>query len=207
MHQDFGPGPEDPNGLNEASLIQRCQRGERDAFDELVTRYESKVYNLALRIMGDPDEAFDVSQEAFLRIFRGIESFQGGSALTTWVYRIVHNLCLDEMKRRRRRPQIVTDPSDPDEGGEPLLDRLSEPGHEPEAQLLGDERTQAVRAAVYRMKGHHRDVLVLYDLEGFSYNEIAEMLKTNVGTVKSRLNRARLALAKELEKDRHLFFG
>ncbi|MBI5832401.1 MAG: sigma-70 family RNA polymerase sigma factor [Armatimonadetes bacterium] len=198
-------GRDDPGGISDADMIARCRRGDRDAFDLLVDRYQSKVYNLAYRLLGDPDEASDVAQEAFLRIYRGLQSFQGGSALTTWVYRIVHNLCLDEMKKKRRRPQIVTDPADTDEGGEPLIDRLSDQSDEPEGQILGDERAAAVRAAVYRMKSHHRDVLVLYDLEGFSYNEIADMLKTNVGTVKSRLNRARLALAKELEQDRHLF--
>lgn len=198
-------GRDDPGELSDADMIARCRRGDRDAFDLLVERYQSKVFNLAYRLLGDPDEAADVAQEAFLRIYRGLQSFQGGSALTTWVYRIVHNLCLDEMKKKRRRPQIVTDPADPEEGGEPLIDRLSDEADEPEGQILGDERAAAVRAAVYRMKSHHRDVLVLYDLEGFSYNEIADMLKTNVGTVKSRLNRARLALAKELEQDRHLF--
>jgi len=191
--------------LSEAGLVARCRRGDREAFDHLVDGYQSKVYNLAYRLLGDPDEASDVAQEAFLRIYRGLQTFQGGSALATWIYRIVHNLCLDEMKKKRRRPQIAADPADPDEGGEALIDRLHDEREEPQSQLLSDERAQAVRAAVNRMRGHHRDVLVLYDLEGFSYNEIAEMLHTNVGTIKSRLNRARLALAKELSKDRELF--
>lgn len=191
--------------LAEADLVARCRRADRQAFDALVDRYQSKVYNLAYRLLGDPDEASDVAQEAFLRIYRGIQTFQGGSALATWIYRIVHNLCLDEMKKKRRRPQIAADPLDADEGGEALIDRVPDESEEPQSQLLGDERARAVRAAVYRMRTHHRDVLVLYDLEGFSYNEIAEMLHTNVGTVKSRLNRARLALAKELSKDRELF--
>jgi RNA polymerase sigma-70 factor (ECF subfamily) len=200
-----GSRGEDDSGPADARLVARCRRGEREAFDELVERYQAKVYNLAYRLLGDADEASDVSQEAFLRIYRGLQSFQGGSALTTWVYRIVHNLCLDEMKRKRRRPQIVADPTDSDDSSEPLIDRLSDESDEPENQILGDERARAVRAAVHRLRGHHRDVLVLYDLEGFSYNEIAEILHTNVGTIKSRLNRARLALAKELERDRHLF--
>jgi len=200
-----GSREEDPGGLADDDLVLRCRRSDPAAFDELVQRYQAKVFNLAYRLLGDPDEASDVTQEAFLRIFRGLQSFQGGSALTTWIYRIVHNLCLDEMKKKRRRPQIVSDPNDSDDGGEPLIDRLSDEADEPERQILSDERAAAVRAAVYRMRAHHRDVLVLYDLEGFSYNEIAETLHTNVGTIKSRLNRARLALATELERDRHLF--
>ncbi|NUP99804.1 MAG: sigma-70 family RNA polymerase sigma factor [Armatimonadetes bacterium] len=189
----------------ETRLVLRCQRGDREAFNELVERYQSKVYNLALRLLGDPDEALDVAQEAFLRVFRGINRFHGGSALTTWIYRIVHNLCLDEMKKKRRRPQLAADPTDTDEGGDSLLDRLPDETDEPQSQMLTDERQRAVRAAIARLKPHHRDVLVLYDLEGFSYNEMAEMLNTSVGTIKSRLNRARLALARELEEDRELF--
>ena len=189
----------------EARLVARCRRGDPEAFDELVDRYQSKVFNLAYRLLGDPDEAADVSQEAFLRIYRGIQRFHGGSALTTWVYRIVHNLCLDEMKKKRRRPQVASDPGDAEEtGAETLLDRLPDERAEPQAQILGRERDLLVRAAIARLKEHHRDVLVLYDLQGLSYNEIAAILSTNVGTIKSRLNRARLALAEELDGVREL---
>lgn len=192
--------------LVDARLIARCGEGDRTAFDELVERYQTKVYNLAFRLLGDPDEAADAAQEAFLRVYRGLDSFHGGSALTTWIYRIVHNLCLDEMKKKRRRPQIVADPADSDdESGDSLLERFGDETDEPQTELLADERRRLVREAILRLRPHHRDVLVLYDLQGFSYNEIAEVLETNVGTVKSRLNRARLALARELEPDRELF--
>ncbi len=199
-----GPGDGQVDGSPEpfeAQLIARCRRGDRDAFNELVDRYQAKVYNLAYRLLGDPDEAWDVSQEAFLRIYRGIRKFHGGSALTTWIYRIVHNLCLDELKKKRRRPQIASEPETEDPNAEALLDRLPDESSEPQALALTAELRQAVRAAIMRLKPHHRDVLVLYDLEGFSYNDIAAMLRTNVGTIKSRLNRARLSLAKELEED------
>ncbi|MBI2300582.1 MAG: sigma-70 family RNA polymerase sigma factor [Armatimonadetes bacterium] len=200
-----GDGEEDRERA-EARLVARIRHGDREAFDELVDRYQTKVYNLALRLLGDSDEAADAAQEAFLRIYRGLQSFHGGSALTTWIYRIVHNLCLDEMKRKRRRPQLVEEAADADDdGAETLLDRLPDETSEPQARLLGDERQEAVRRAILRLRAHHRDVLVLYDLQGFTYNEIADVLHTNVGTVKSRLNRARLALARELEGERELF--
>lgn len=202
------PGPDRSGEATEgfeSRLVARCQRGDPDAFDELVERYQSKVYNLAYRLLGDADEASDVGQEAFLRIYRGIQRFHGGSALTTWIYRIVHNLCLDEMKKKRRRPHIIPEPADDDSGGDQLLDRLPDESEEPQSQILSDERDLAVRGAIATLKPHHRDVLVLYDLEGLSYNEIAEVLHTNVGTIKSRLNRARLALAQELAKNRELF--
>ncbi len=205
MARQSEPGDDTPQEAAEARLILRCRRGDPDAFDELVERYQSRVYSLAYRLLGDADEAFDVAQEAFLRIHRGLRTFHGGSALTTWVHRIVHNLCLDEMKKKRRRPQIIADPAD-DDDGEALLERMpAEADTDPEERILGNERQRAVRAAIYRLKPHHRDVLVLYDLEGFSYNEIAEMVDTHVGTIKSRLNRARLALARELEQNAELF--
>ncbi|MCC7495127.1 MAG: sigma-70 family RNA polymerase sigma factor [Fimbriimonadaceae bacterium] len=198
LHGDNLPEP------HEARLIDRCRRGDREAFNELIERYQAKVYNLAYRLLGDADEAWDVSQEAFLRIWRGIQKFHGGSALTTWVYRIVHNLCLDEMKKKRRRPQIVEASETEDGTTEALLDRLPDHSEAPEGQYLSAEKAAAVRRAIARLKPHHRDVLVLYDLEGFSYNEIAEVLRTNVGTIKSRLNRARLQLARELEDEGEL---
>ena len=203
-HDDAtGDGASD---AHEARLIAQAQRGDRQAFGELVERYQSKVFNLAYRLLNDPDEAADVSQEAFLRIYRGIDKFHGGSQLGTWIYRIVHNLCLDELKKKRRRPQIVADPADDDgDGGDSLLDRLPDESAEPQSQIMTSETQRLVRAAIARLKPHHRDVLVLYDLMGHSYNEIADMLCTNVGTIKSRLNRARLALSKELENERELF--
>lgn len=196
--------PDSPPDSGEEALVRRCQRGDRQAFDELVERYQTRVYNLAYRLLGDPDLANDIAQEAFVRVYRGLPSFHGGSALTTWIYRIVHNLCLDEMKRQRRRPQVVGDPSDPDESGEPLLDRLPDQSAEPQSAMLTGEQRRIVREAILRLRPHHRDVLVLYDLQGFSYTEIAELLSTNVGTIKSRLNRARFALARELQEQREL---
>lgn len=191
--------------MDDRELIARCRRGDARAFDELVHRYDSKVYNLAYRLLGDGEDAADVAQEAFLRIHRGLRSFHGSAALTTWIYRIVHNLCLDELKKRRRRPQVLGDPTPGDEGGDTLLERMPDEEAEPQSLALADERQRAVRAAIDRLRPHHREVIVLYDLEGFSYHEIAEILATNVGTIKSRLNRARLALARELESCRELF--
>ncbi len=206
------PSPRDPaehDGSVDAAemrLIRLCQKGDRAAFDELVTRYQARVFNLAYRLTGDPDDAADLAQETFVRVYRGIGSFHGGSALTTWIYRIVHNLCLDDAKRRRRRPQIAAEPTDGDEpSSETVLDRAPDESSEPQRVILSEERCRLVRAAIARLRGHHREVLVMYDLEGLSYNEIADLLNTNVGTIKSRLNRARYALAKELGADLELF--
>lgn len=190
----------------EQALIERCQRGDKQAFDALLARYETQVYNLAYRLMGNPDDARDLAQEAFLRMYKALPHFRGGSAFATWLYRIVTNLCLDEMKKRRRRPQLVDEPiGEDDENAEPLVERIADEKASPDEVALSHERQRLVQAAISSLRRHHRAVLVLYDLQGCSYSEIADVLKVSVGTVKSRLNRARLALKEKLEPYRELF--
>jgi RNA polymerase sigma-70 factor (ECF subfamily) len=190
----------------EAVLIERCQRGDTQAFDELMARYETKVYNLAYRLLGDAEEAYDIAQETFLRVYRALPRFRGGSTLHTWIHRIVVNLCLDEMKKRRRRPQLVQEsPPEEEESHESLIDRIPDETADPEELTLSRERQLIVRQAIASLPPHHRAVIVLYDLEGLAYNEVADVLKINIGTVKSRLNRARLALKEKLEPYRELF--
>ena len=197
--------PEAGDGA-EAVLIERCQRGDTQAFDELMARYETRVYNLAYRLLGDAEEAYDISQETFLRVYRALPRFRGGSTLHTWIHRIVVNLCLDALKKQRRRPRLVQEaPLEEEAGSESLLDRLPDETPGPETRVLSRERQSIVRQAIASLPRHHRAVLVLFDLEGLSYHEIAETLKINVGTVKSRLNRARLALKEKLEPYRELF--
>jgi len=193
-------------GTPEQVLIERCQQGDKRAFDELLARYEAKVYNLAYRLMGNPEDANDLAQEAFLRMYKALPKFRGGSAFATWLYRIVTNLCLDELKKRRRRPQLVDEPlGEEEENVEPLVERVADEKASPDEVALSHERQRLVQEAIASLRRHHRAVLVLYDLQGCSYQEIAEVLKVNVGTVKSRLNRARLALKEKLEPYRELF--
>jgi len=176
------------------------------AFDELMARYENRVYNLAYRLLGDTEDAYDIAQETFLRIYRAMSRFRGHSTLHTWIHRIVVNLCLDEMKKRRRRPRIVQEAL-PDEEGphNSLIERIPDETADPEAWTLSRERQLIVRQAIDSLPAHHRVVLVLFDLEGLAYQEIAEVLQINIGTVKSRLNRARLALKEKMEPYRELF--
>ena len=174
----------------ESALIERCQQGDSLAFDRLVEQHGQWVYNLACRMVGDRDEAYDIAQEAFVRAFRGIRSFRRGSSFSTWLYRVTTNACLDEIKRRRHRPAPASallndetppsDPPDPAPGAEDLIQSR--------------ERQEVVRRAIASLPLHQRLPLVLYDLQGCSYEQVAAITGANVGTVKSRLNRARLAL-------------
>jgi len=184
-------------------LIQRCQHGDAVAFDCLVERHGQWVYNLAYRMIGDREEAHDIAQEAFVRAFGAIKGFRRGSSFSTWLYRVTTNACLDEIKRRRRRPapatSLIGDDDPPQDPPDPA------PGVEKQAEAI--ERREIIRRAIAALPTHHRLPLVLYELQGCSYDEVAEITDTNVGTVKSRLNRARLALKQALEPHRELLRG
>ena len=187
----------------EALLIERCQQGDTVAFDRLVEQHGQWVYNLAYRMIGDRDEAQDVAQEAFVRAFTAIKGFRRGSSFSTWLYRVAANVCLDEIKRRRRRPAPASAlMSDDDRSPDP-----PDPAPDAAAQVEAAERRELVRRAIAALPAHHRLPLVLYDLQGCSYDEIAGIMKTNIGTVKSRLNRARLALKQALEPHLELLRG
>ena len=186
---------------NEDSLILQAQAGDRRSFDLLVQRAYPLVFNTAYRILGDHDAADDATQTTFLRAYRSLRTFRRSSTFTTWLYRIVTNVCLDTVRRRSRQAQSLT----LDSGEEELAEReLPDGRHQPEAAAMGNELQRAVHQALQRLRLEHRLVLVLYDLAGFSYEEVAEMLRLPLGTVKSRLNRARHALREELEGHREL---
>ena len=173
---------------DEADLIAAAQRGRVEAFNELVLAYQHRVYNLAYRIMGDPASAADATQEAFLSAFQNIARFRGGS-LKSWFMRIVSNACYDELRRRKRRPvTALEDFGETDEEANPaLMDERAGPGEVAEQQEL----VRVIQAGIGTLPPEQRVVLVLSDVQGFSYQEIAEATEVSLGTVKSRLARAR----------------
>lgn len=185
----------------EDALIRRAVQGDAVAFDRLVELYSPRVYALAYRLVDNPDDAQDIAQEAFLRVYHALPRYKAESAFSTWLYRIVTNACYDELKRRRRRPQPFTETETADDARADAL-----PGGEnPEDATLRHERQRAVQQAIAALPEHFRVVLVLYDLQGFSYQEIADILRQHVGTVKSRLNRARNLLREKMRDYRELF--
>lgn len=182
-------------GLSEHDLIIQAQAGDRRSFDELVARSYPLVFNTAYRILGDHDSAADATQTSFVRAYRSLRTFRRSSSFTTWLYRIVSNVCLDMVRRQKRHGHSLT--LDAEEEAAPERE-IPDDRHHPERVALATELQQAVHQALGRLSLEHRVVLSLYDLAGFSYEEIAEMLKLPLGTVKSRLNRARLALKQEM---------
>ncbi|MGE0461464.1 MAG: sigma-70 family RNA polymerase sigma factor [Vicinamibacterales bacterium] len=185
----------------EAALIQRCAAGEEVACAELVAGHERMVYTLALHLLGDRDEALDLSQEVFLRVFRTLHSFRGQSALKTWIYRIVVNQARNRQRfwrRRRRADQVSLDQHVADHGD------LRQPGDgsSPDRAFARKELASKLWSALNALPFDQRTVVVLREIDGLSYDEIAFSLGVAVGTVKSRLTRARQVLRHQLRESR-----
>jgi RNA polymerase sigma-70 factor (ECF subfamily) len=177
--------------VDEERLIAAAQRGNLDAFNELVLAYQSRVYNLAYRIMGDPAAAADATQEAFISAHNGLPRFRGGS-FRSWLLRIVSNACYDELRRRKRHPtSSIHDLGDVDE--EANLALVS-PGEGPHAQTERYELADLIQTGITTLPPHQRVTLVLADVQGMSYQEVADATDVALGTVKSRLARARARL-------------
>jgi RNA polymerase sigma factor, sigma-70 family len=177
--------------LDEGRLVAAAQRGDLDAFNELVLAYQDRVYNLAYRILGDPAAAEDATQEAFIAAYRHLSTFRGGSFLS-WLMRTVANRCYDELRRHKRRPTVSWESfGEMDEEANPFLVN----GHPtPEEAAQQAELARFLQAAIVALPPDQRIVLVLSDVEGINYHEIADTVGIPVGTVKSRLARARARL-------------
>ena len=177
----------------EERRIEAARRGDLAAFNWLVLRYQTRVYNLCYRMLSDPDEAADATQEAFLSAYRAIGRFKGGQ-FRAWVLRIASNACLDVLRSRKRRPTQSLDwgaPGPGEEDAEPLPIADLDPSVDPETQALNAELAWAIQEGLNTLPPDQRIALVLVDVQGLSYEEAAEVTGSNLGTVKSRINRAR----------------
>jgi RNA polymerase sigma-70 factor (ECF subfamily) len=179
----------DPSDSDER-LVRRFQEGSADAFEELVHRHGTRVYNLCFRILGDPEEAADASQDTFLAALRKLNTFRGDSAFTTWLHRVTVNACYDSLRRKRRRPLLQLVRNEDDERPEPSL---PSPDHADQVGLSVD-----VARALMQVPAEFRVVLVMADVQDLPYEEIAGVLEIPVGTVKSRVFRGRAALGRAL---------
>jgi len=189
--------------IQEKLLIERCKKGENAAFDQLIRNYEKRVYNLAYRLSGSYDEASDVSLDAFVRVFQAIKHFRGDSNFATWLFRIVTNVYLDRRKRMKNRQHLSLE--EYIELEDSVVKRqIEDPSPAPSTIAETNERNAALHKAVASLPDYQRVMIVLYHTEGLSY-EIAEALDLPIGTVKSRLNRARLVLREKLQSKGELF--
>jgi RNA polymerase sigma-70 factor (ECF subfamily) len=184
--------------MDEPALIRDAQHGDLNAFNSLVLSYQDVVFNTALRILGDEDRAADASQDAFISAFRALNSYRGGS-FRAWLLRTVTNACYDELRRKKRRPTTPLEPETGD-GEEMETPRwLTDPNASPEEQLDKAELEHAIQHCLENLPTDFRLVVVLADIQGLDYSEVAETIRKPLGTIKSRLARARLRLRECLQ--------
>lgn len=184
--------------MTEQELVAAAQGGDPDAFARLVETNQAKVYNLAYRMTGNPEDAADLTQEAFLNAWRGLARFSGQSAFSTWLYRLTSNVCIDFLRRQGRCETLSMTVEEP--GSEFRQAELPDERWSPERELERREASRALQTGLAALSPDHRQVLLLRELEGLSYAEIAQCLSLEEGTVKSRIARARLSLRDFLKK-------
>jgi len=201
----------EPMREDEALLINLSQKGDANAFNQLVLKYQQTTYNVVLRMLGDRDTAADVTQDTFIAAFRAIQSFRGGSSFRAWLLRIASNQSYDYWRRVNRRPQdsldTLMDEDEPHEAG--VLNALIATEHaaNPEEYLLNQELQELLQKGIQELPFDQRVAIILCDIQGLSYDEIAASTQTSLGTVRSRIARGRQRLRDYLYEHRELLPG
>jgi RNA polymerase sigma-70 factor (ECF subfamily) len=186
--------------MDESRLIAAAQNGDLPAFNQLVLRYQNLAYNVAYRILGDPDRAADATQDSFIKAYKAMGSFHG-SDFKPWLLRIVTNTCYDYLRAAKRKPTNSLD--DELEKGD-YNPRFHDPGEGPSEYIERKELSTLIQWGISQLNDHQRAVIVLVDIQGLSYEEAAEILNISLGTVKSRLSRARARLRDILQEHQEL---
>jgi len=184
--------------ISDDELVKLSRNGDKNAFGELVKRHEGKVYTLGFRFMKNREDAADVMQDTFLQAYRKLGSFEGKSAFSTWLYRIAVNICL--MRKRKKKLEYVSFDSaiESESGGDDIKREPVDWSDEPLELADKKQVREKIEKALSKMPGEYREVVVLRDMDGFSNNAVADMLKISLPAVKSRLHRGRMYLRKEL---------
>lgn len=190
--------------LDDAVLIERCKKGDRDAFNTLIDRHSQRAYQFAFRLARNQDDAADVVSDAFIRMYNAIPNFKGQSTFSTWMYRILTNCFLDRKKKEKNKQTVSLDASPKGEESGASW-QLESPDAGPDQDFERLAREEEIQRALLRLPEYQRVMMVMFHTEMLSYEEIAEALNTPIGTVKSRLNRARLQLRDILSENRELF--
>ena len=185
-------------------LIEKSQRGDREALNELIRKHQDRAYQYAFRLTRNPDIAADVVADAFVRINNALKNFKGNAAFTTWLYRIITNCYLDQRKREKGKGNLSLD-SGFQQDDEDITREIEDPGRTPDELVERNQREALLQKALGQLPEFQKSMIVMYHAEQLSYEEIAESLDITIGTVKSRLNRARISLREILAQDEELF--
>lgn len=173
--------------MNDRELVERARAGDHDAFEQLVQQYERKVYITAHRLMGIDADAMDASQEVFIRVYRFLDTFNAESSFSTWLYRITINVCKDMLRRRAVRAELPLELEDEENGT--FVNEISDSTYDPVEIYERAELRQVIRTGIDALPETYKQIILLRDIAGLSYEEIADTLQIEIGTVKSRLSR------------------
>jgi RNA polymerase sigma-70 factor (ECF subfamily) len=184
----------------EEKLIKKAQKGNRKAFEKLILQHEDHIYAIALKVLKNEADAYDAAQEICLKIYQKIDQFKFESAFSTWVHRLAVNTAIDEYRKLKRKLQKEYSYDQPiTEDGGTMKDFIQDSGDTPESNLVRQEQIQMVWEALEKLKDEQKNIIIMKDIQGQSYQEISESLQINMGTVKSRLARSRIALKNVLQ--------
>lgn len=189
---------------DEHVLIEQAKDGDLEAFETLIINYEKLVYNVIYRLIGNPEDTYDLSQETFIKVYTKINQFDGSSKFSTWLYRIATNTCLDELRRRKRKETFSIDQGIEGESGY-IYPEQEDKSENIENKIVEKEKALIIQKALGQVNEKNREALVLRDIQQLSYEEIADILKLSLGTVKSRISRGRQQVKKILMQDKEPF--
>lgn len=180
-------------------LIKKAKDGDIKAFEELILLNEKMVFNVVLRMINNPEDAKDISQEVFIKVYKSLNNFNEKSAFSTWIYRVAVNTCIDEI-RKRKKVNIISIDEETENGDCAIQKQYADTSETPEERFIQNENKNQILKAVNELSNDHKTMIVLRDLHGLSYNEISEITGNTLGTVKSKIARARLQLKNMLTK-------
>jgi RNA polymerase sigma-70 factor, ECF subfamily len=190
----------------ERELLNKAKKGDVEAFEQLIEGCQKKVFNIALRMIGNYEDASELAQEVFIKIFKSIKNFREDSLFSTWVYKVTTNICIDELRRRKNRKVISLDEEIITQDGS-ISRQVEDLSPTPQMQVEKKELKKIVNEAIKELSEEHRAMIIMREIQGFSYEEIAQILKCPEGTVKSRINRARNQLRQILKDEMELLDG
>ncbi len=189
---------------SELELLKKSKEGDIEAFEQLISAYQKKVFNIALRMIGNHDDASDLAQEVFLKVYKSIKQFKEESSFSTWIYRITSNVCLDEVRKLKNKKIISLD-EEIKQGENEIKRQIKDIRPSPEDFTEQNELRKAINDAIMTLPEDQGVAIILRDIQGFSYEEIANITKCPIGTIKSRINRARKDLKEIILKKKELF--
>ena len=188
--------------MNERDIVALAQKGDKNAFEQIVTIYEKKIYNMALRYTKDPEDALDICQEVFLRVYRFLPGFKGDSSLSTWIYRITMNVCHNTVGKKTNIYEMSLDSGTNDDEAQT---EIADVRFDPEKEFEKKQTREIIARGITMLDADYRDAIIMRDINGMSYDEIATALGVSQGTVKSRISRAREKLKNFLIKNGNFF--